>query len=550
MTASMPPLPSIPGYRVLERLGSGATSDVLLVEDVVPRRGVHEKVIAKVLSVQIADDDSLLIAFKREVEAYGKISSHPALVDLKRAIVTEDDLVVLVLEYVEGISLEKLLELLAPRQRLPDGVVLYVMERIFAALATAHGHAAGAVIHGEMRASNLLLGWNGSVKLADFGIRKILHDKGARVSVLRSPFSYVAPEEVRGETPTPASDVYAASLMIWELLTGFPPAHRSAETQEEIVYLLAHPNHPLLDELRPDLPRAVRQLVARGLAADPKDRKVSAVEIVEILNKHLPLERGKEKLAGILAEWRPAHVVIRERPPAPPAAAAARAEPIPDDRHASALRTLGGERGAPARRLPRTHRVSATPTEPLPATSAPPLPRAAVAPVPPAPPSHAAAPPVSAPRAPVPPARPPSWGKRVSIAVVALCALTVVVTRMRQTQPRPPVPLAPSAPLEAREPAPSTAPSARPALASSSSASRGTGPADALGRPVEDMGGLRADATAVEHRIYVDGKVVGEGPGLYRVKCGKRLIRIGSGDEEKELDVPCGGEVAISLSRR
>jgi hypothetical protein len=48
--------------------------------------------------------------------------------------------------------------------------------------------------------------------------------------------------------------------------------------------------------------------------------------------------------------------------------------------------------------------------------------------------------------------------------------------------------------------------------------------------------------------VFVDGKVVGEGPGVYRVKCGKRLVRVGSGDEEKELDVPCGGELPIAPS--
>ncbi|MDB4993870.1 MAG: serine/threonine protein kinase [Myxococcaceae bacterium] len=555
-----PTLPSILGYRVLERLGSGATSDVLLAEDVVSRRGVHEKVIVKVLSIQFGEDDAVLIPFKREVESYGKVSLHSALVELKRAIVTEDNLVVLVLEYVEGVSLETLLAGLPPRERLPDGVVLHLMERIFAGLATAHAHAPNPVVHGEMRASNVLLGWDGSVKLADFGVTKILYEDGAPRTVLRSPFSYVAPEEVRGEVPTPASDVYAASLLIWELFSGFPPAHRTAETQQEITELLTHPNHPLLDDLRPDLPRAVRQLVATGLAADPNDRKLSAAEIVEVLTKHLPLERGKEKLAEILATGRPAHVVVPDKPVDAPAAAPSDDASVGADGRASAFGMLGGERGAPARREPRAHRAPLARSDSDPGDAGAAAPDSSPASAPAAatakkPPAEAAAtagappylrtssrPPTVAVAAPAPPA---SWAKRLSIAVVAVCVLVVIFTKLsrdkeeeRAAAASNPVAIAPPPAVSLARPLPTepTAPS-----------SSGSDPASS---PASDMGDLRAGATALEHRIFVDGKVVGEGPGVYRVKCGKRLIRVGSGDEEKELDVPCGGELPIAPSPR
>jgi serine/threonine-protein kinase len=541
-------LPSIPGYRVLERLGNGATSDVLLAEDEVARRGAHEKVIIKVLSIELGDDDAVLIPFKREVEAYGMVSSDPALVELQRAIVTEDDLVVLVLEHVEGTSLDALLARLPARERLPDGVVLHIMERIFAGLAAAHAHAPVPVVHGEMRASNVLLGWDGSVKLADFGITKIAHAEGRSRSIPRSPFAYVAPEEARGEAPTPASDVYAASLLVWQLLTGLPPAHRTAETEDEIRSLLIHPKHASLDELRPDLPRAVRQLVATGLAVDPKDRTLSSAEIVEALTKHLPLERGKDKLAEILAVGRPAHVVVPERAAEPPSASPPEAEPIADDRQAAF--GMLGERGAPARREKRTHRAPlartdvdrsvATPT-PVPAVPVPSetKPVASPARASGAPP-YLTAPGTAAPVAPA--AAPPSpLAKRVSIAVVALCAIIVIVTKVsrdredaahaaaRTEASAQPLPSASTAPPSAASPPSSTTSS----LASS---------------PASDMGDLRAGATAIEHRVFVDGKVVGEGPGVYRVKCGKRLVRVGSGDEEKELDVPCGGELAIAPS--
>jgi hypothetical protein len=392
------------------------------------------------------------------------------------------------------------------------------------------------------------------VKLADFGVTKVLHEEGTTVTVLRSPFSYVAPEVVRGEEPTPASDVYAASLVIWELFSGFPPAHRTAETQAEITELLTHPNHPLLDDLRPDLPRAVRQLVATGLAVDPKDRKLSAAEIVEVLTKHLPLERGKEKLAEILATGRPTPVIGPDKPVEAPAPSPPEAEHVGSDGRASAFGMLGGERGAPARREPRAHRAPMARTDSDPgiagtaADSAPaatPAAAAKKASIPPA--AVAGAPPYLRPSSRPPPvaaaaAPPVPWGKRVSMAVIAVCVVVVIFTKLSRDKEEERAATASSA-VSTAPPAASPVRPAPTEPIGSSASSPASGPAG-------DMGDLRAGATALEHRIFVDGKVVGEGPGVYRVKCGKRMIRVGSGDEEKELDVPCGGELPIAPSPR
>ncbi len=553
-----PTLPTISGYRVLERIGRGATSDVLLAEDEVSRRGAHEKVVVKVLSIQLGEDDATLIPFKREVEAYGQISLHSALVELKRAIVTEDNQVVLVLEYVEGVSLQTLLAGLPRRERLPDGVVLHLMERIFAGLAAAHAHAPNPVVHGEMRSSNVLLGWDGSVKLADFGVTK-LHV-----------------EEVRGELPTPASDVYAASLLIWELFSGSTPAHRAAKTQEEtterptpiaerltpIAERVTQPNHPSLDDLRPDLPRAVRQLVATGLSADPDERKLSAAEIGEVLAKHLPLERGKEKLAEILATGRPAHVVVPDEKVEAPAASLPDPEPVADDARADAFGMLGGERGAPARRAPRAHRApkSRSDSDPgdvgdvgdagVPAVGSSPdavtaAEKSAGASATDGAPSYlrtASRPPSAAVLA---PASSAPWGKRLSVAIVAVCIVIVVLTKLSRDKDEERA--AAASGMVASTPPPSASPAHPVPTQPTASSAPGSDPASTS---ASDMGDLRAGATALEHRIFVDGKVVGEGPGVYRVKCGKRMVRVGSGDEEKELDVPCGGELPIAPSRR
>jgi eukaryotic-like serine/threonine-protein kinase len=573
----------IAGYRVVERLNSGATSEVLLAARESHGR-VVEKVVLKLLSVRVGDERSELAPFQREVDAFRALS-HPALVGLQRALVTEDGEIVLVLEHVPGLSLEQLLEQLETSKRLPDGVVLYVMERVFAALAAAHAARPIPILHGEMRASNLLLGWDGTVKLTEFGITKILTGDAGVKSLPRSRFSYVSPEEVRGEPPSPASDVYAAGVIFWELLSGHAPPNRQAHTQEEIARALAQPNLSPIDQLRPDLPLVIRQLVDRLLLVDHRSRTLTAQQVVDELTTRLPLERGKQKLSAILAPMRPADA----KPPStsPTSSALVEQEVTVPEGQAGVFRSLGGG-AATARRRPRSATRPSLPSVPkvVSAPSVPTAPTGANAPSIPTAPTVASAAPreesatdeprtattrtaatgaaavaaeAALPRggmgAHTPPAHPsakgPAWvGGLVAIVLAAVAA--VLLAKGSQAPPataHEPPRSGPSANLafEAR-PDPSRSSSPTGPLGSSIASDSppvASAPASESAPPPADMGDLRTGRSATERRIFVDGHVVGEGIGTFRVKCGARVVRIGSSGRDQHLEVPCGGELAV-----
>lgn len=641
---------TIAGYRVLERLGSGATSEVFLAVDDEAPAGAGKQVALKLLLLQVGSEHERFAQLKRELAAYRAIESS-SIVRLEDAFAV-DEQCVLALEYVAGPSLESVLEWLGPGERLPDGVILYVMGQVFGALAAAHAVVRGgelaSVVHGEMRRSNVLFSWDGDVKLADFGVTKIFHGSdGKAFTPLRSASSYVAPEEAKGEDPSPKSDVYAASLLFWELFSAHVPEHRRARTPGELAAALREPQLPSLALLRPDLPRAISELLTRGLEPDPAKRRLTAREVTTSLAR-LPLEQGKARMVAILAGRRPG--------PKVPAGGSLPPESLPRDTvrepgvmdrdsmfpevnegPASAFRAMGTA-GEPARRRERKpeERRSTYPSfgpeteeerawdslgPPEPASppeadeepnrggaaaseggpdaqevspsSAPveelsPDALQSVAP-PPAVPTPSA--PRVAANASVADAPSRATARWVGAAFVGAVVLVLVLARTRGEPPGAPTspearraasastPLGapPSSPPPSgatEEPAPSAAsPVATGTSTTSASdpiavgASTASAPPPVASAPVPvasapsvpdappngvpdtpppaGMGDLRTTARAKSHRVFVDGKVIGEGEGVFRVACGTRKVRVGSAREDETIQVPCGGEVTV-----
>jgi serine/threonine protein kinase len=585
---------SIAGYRILERLGSGATSDVFVAVDGERRDTPEERIVLKLLSLQCGSDHERLAQLKREIAAFRSLTA-PSVVRLKDAFAV-DEQCVLILEYVPGVSLEKLLELLGPGERPDDAVLVYMMERIFAALAAAHGRkdAAGklqSITHSEMRLSNVLLSWDGDIKLADFGITKIFHGAtGKSYAALQSSSSYLAPEEARGESSTPASDIYRASLLLWELFSAHVPEQRRARTADELRAALIQPKIPALELLRPDLPKAICEVLTRGLEVDPAKRGITAADVAEALSSRLPLHQGRAQLVELLSRWRPADFKMPSDAPAAPTPAVVASEesggrpavdrdsvfPTANAAPAEVFRSMIPA-GAPARRQERRHRQSAYPglagtlaigedsvdgsegegeeqngVSPAP----PPLPvRQPLLTEPEALPPSAITP--SAVAIPTPPPPKPA-SRRVAWGILGFVAVATALLWCSRSGPKPdtviatapsetatatatPPPVTPAVKETPVTPVATTVaavqPSATPAVPDA-----GVG-ADA---PPSGQGDIRTRASAKGHRVFVDGKVVGSGEDTFRVGCGKHTVRIGSSGAEEEVRVPCGGEVTLA----
>ena len=470
----------IGSYRVLRRIATGGTSDVLLARAEGPH-GFERVVVLKLLLQEYRDDKSFERMFAREAAAYARLS-HPAIVKLFDFFSDAGQLV-MVLEYVDGMPLHKLRALLKPRGvPLDDSAAMFVAWRVFDALSAAHSAKDpqtgefSPVIHRDVNPSNVLIPWDGQVKIADFGIAKVagVDMEKTQAGFIKGTYGYMAPEQARGEALTVRADVYAGCLLLWELLAGRKAIVRGSTSDLEVLRAMAEPTFPSLAALRPDLPLTVLDAVGRGLEPDPDKRSIQAEELASAMRLAAGMEQGRQRLVDALASIRPPSLVeeqtttISNRPVVrPPDSSADATIPNPVTLRA----TPAPPPLAPPRPLVSTLRMAnpisappppvarATPAPPAPTTTTLAMPAPITLPLPPTRPRSVPPPPpppqAQAPSRPPPPPPPPPPQAQVP-------------SRPPPPPPPPPRPMAftPAAPLAtplAPAPLPLFAPTARPA---------------------------------------------------------------------------------------
>lgn len=298
------PLDRLGGYRVLRRIATGGTSDVLLAKAEGPL-GFERQVVLKLLLSQYRDDAQFARMFAREAAAYARLS-HPSIVRLFDFF-SQNEQLVMVLEFVDGLPLNRLRAGLKDvGRKLTDLASLYVADRVFDAIACAHGcvdeqGVVSPVIHRDVNPSNVLVAWNGEVKLADFGIARVTGVRSETQSgLIKGTFGYMAPEQVNGGTIGPHTDVYAAGVLLWEMLAHRKAIQRGALPEIEILRAMAEPKIVSLDILRPDLDRRLREVVQAALEPDPSKRTITAEQVVRTLRDIAPAGAGRGELHELL----------------------------------------------------------------------------------------------------------------------------------------------------------------------------------------------------------------------------------------------------------
>jgi len=200
-------------YRVLRRLATGGTSDVLLARAEGPH-GFERVVVLKLLLQEYRDVAEFEKMFAHEAAAYARLS-HPAIVKLYDFF-SDGGQLVMVLELVDGMPLHKLRALLKGRgATLDDRAAMWVASRVFGALAAAHGARDpetgefSPVIHRDVNPSNILIPWDGHAKIADFGIAKVagVDSEKTQAGFIKGTYGYMAPEQVRGDELSVRTDV-------------------------------------------------------------------------------------------------------------------------------------------------------------------------------------------------------------------------------------------------------------------------------------------------------------------------------------------------------
>ena len=252
-------------YRLEERLARGGLSTVYVATDL--RR--HATVAVKVMAQHLVHDASFVDRFTREARAAAMLS-HPNVVSVSDQG-SDQGLVYLVMELVRGRTLR---DLLAARGRLSVAESFAVLEPVLAGLTAAHR---AGIVHRDVKPENVLIGVDGTVKLADFGLARAIVGPGqTRLSggVLIGTVAYLPPEQLESGLADARSDVYSAGVMLYEMLTGHPPF--AGDTPLAVAYQHVHHDVPAPSEEVGGLPRMIDELVARTTRRDPSGRPVDA----------------------------------------------------------------------------------------------------------------------------------------------------------------------------------------------------------------------------------------------------------------------------------
>jgi tetratricopeptide (TPR) repeat protein len=285
---SVSPARRIGPYRVLREIGRGGMGSVYLAErEDQFRRQVAVKVVRRGM-----DTDEILLRFRYERQILAALE-HPNIARLYDGGVADDGLPYLVMEYVEGRPITGY----CADERLGLDARLRLFRTVCQAVQFAHQNL---VVHRDVKPSNILVTGDGTPKLLDFGIAKLLTpDPGdaaphTRTGVRILTPEYAAPEQIRGGAITTATDVYALGVLLYELLTGSRPIAlegkgpyeaEQAVLEQEPMRLSAAPGVParLRRRLRGDLDSIARRAVEK----DPQRRYQSALELLEDVDRHL-----------------------------------------------------------------------------------------------------------------------------------------------------------------------------------------------------------------------------------------------------------------------
>ncbi|MBX3187370.1 MAG: serine/threonine protein kinase [Labilithrix sp.] len=248
--------------------------------------GFSRTVAVKRLHPQFARDPDFVTMFLDEARLASRVR-HPNVV-ATLDVVTESEDVLLVMEYVVGEALSRLMRAVKPGT-LPLPVSIAIMTAVLHGLHAAHQATteqgtALEIVHRDVSPQNILVGVDGVARVLDFGVAKAAHRaQTTKEGQLKGKLSYMPPEQLRRDAIDRRSDVYAASVVLWELITG--ERLFDAESEAKVVMNVLTLDVPTPSERVNGLPPALDAVVRKGLARDPAERFQTAREMAVALER-------------------------------------------------------------------------------------------------------------------------------------------------------------------------------------------------------------------------------------------------------------------------
>jgi eukaryotic-like serine/threonine-protein kinase len=270
-------------YRVGPLLARGGMSTVYRGTDI----RLDRPVAIKVMEPRLAADPAFRARFEREARSAARID-HPAVVDVHdqgehvsdtgTGLGSDGPLLFLVMELVEGGTLR---DVLRARGALGVPAAFAVLEPVLAGLAEAHRLG---MVHRDVKPENVLISRTGEVKVADFGLVTAAAQAGASTAgMIMGTVAYLSPEQVATGAADARSDVYAAGILLYELLTGAPPY--TGDTAISVAYRHVNSDVPPPSQIAGDVPPELDALVLRATRRDPNARPADAAALLAELHR-------------------------------------------------------------------------------------------------------------------------------------------------------------------------------------------------------------------------------------------------------------------------
>ena len=318
-------------YHLVRRLGVGGMAETFeATRDAAG--GFQQHVCLKRVLPAFSSDDEFVSRFQREAKLAAQLrhTNIVGVIDFGEV----DGVHYMTLELVDGVDLRSFLKSSPSGKLSPDAVALIGLD-----LAYALEHAHQSLVHRDISPSNILLSRSGETKLADFGIAKAIDN--ANVTASRSAkgkIPYMSPEHMRGETTDARADLFSLGVVLFEAAAGVRPfdgAH-DVETMQKIL----DGDRLSLEDVAPDVPAPLREVIERLIEVNPDARTTSAAQLIEELAVVAPPPEVRRELASTVeghcgGPSARMHVRARQeerdtelsRPPAPVQMTAQHAEP-------------------------------------------------------------------------------------------------------------------------------------------------------------------------------------------------------------------------------
>src|SRR6478736_5531427 len=304
----LPPGSKLGDYDIRRPLGAGGMGEVYLAQDTRLGRSVA----VKVLSAEMASDHGRIRRFEQEARAASALS-HPNVCVVHALGETSDGQSYIAMEYIEGQTLRHLVQTRPPTLKAALDMAIQI------AAGAGAAHAIG-IVHRDLKPENVIVRRDGLVKVLDFGLAKLApgglpNDQATRTlvqtdsGVVMGTYTYMAPEQARGQEVDARADIWAIGVMLYELVSGRVPF--TGHTPSDVMVAILDREPAPLDKLNPAIPHELQRIVAKALRKDRAQRYQTIADL------RLDLEALRSELQASSQDLAPATAPVPSSSPQP-----------------------------------------------------------------------------------------------------------------------------------------------------------------------------------------------------------------------------------------